>query len=56
MHLLMQESSVYIFQSPRLVAPFNSTRTDETALYNLNKVVYVYVLHIDGFSRAWRIF
>ena len=45
-----------IFESPRLLALFNNTRTDETALYNLNKVVYAYVLHIDGFSRAWRIF
>ena len=56
MHLLMQESSVCIFESPQLVALFYSTRTNETALYNLNKVVYAHVLHIDGFSRAWKIF
>ena len=56
MHLLGQESLVCIFELPQLVAVFNSMRTDETALYNLNKVVYAYVLHIDGFSRAWRIF
>ena len=48
----MQESPVCIFELPRLVALFYSMRTDETALYNLNKIVYAYVLHIDGFSRA----
>ena len=56
MHLLRQESLMCIFESPRLLALFNITRTDETALYNLKKVVYAYVLHIDEFSRAWRIF
>ena len=55
MHLLRQESLVYIFESPRLVAPFNSMRTDETALYNLNNVVHTFVMHIDGLSRARRI-
>ena len=34
------------------MALFNSTRNDETAIYDLNKVVYVLVMHIDGFSRA----
>ena len=34
---------------------FNSTRTEETALYNLSKVVYAFVMYIDGFSRARRI-
>ena len=55
MHLLRQESLVRIFESPQLVAPFNSTRTDETALYNLNNVVHALVMHIDGLSRARRI-
>ena len=58
--LLRQESLVSrllcIFESPRLVALFNSMRTDETALYNLHKVVYAYLFHIDEFSRAWQIF
>ena len=44
-----------IFELPRLVALFNSMRTDETALYNVNKVVYAFVMHIDGLSRARRI-
>ena len=56
MYLLRQESLVCIFESPWLVALFKSNRTDEMALYNLNKVFYAYVLHIDGFSRAWQIF
>ena len=55
MHLLRQESFVCIFESPRLVALFNSTRTDETALYDLNNVVHTFVMHIDGISRARRI-
>ena len=55
MHLLRQESLVCIFKSPRLVALFNSTRTDETALYNLNNVAHAFVMHIDGLSRARRI-
>ena len=33
-------------------ALFNSTRTDETALYNLNNVAHAFVMHIDGLSRA----
>ena len=52
MHLLRQESFVCIFESPRLVALFNSTRTDETALYKLNDVVYAFVMHIDELNRA----
>ena len=55
MHLLKQESLVCIFESPRLVALFNSTRTDETALYNLNNVAHAFVMHIVGLSRARRI-
>ena len=55
MHLLRQESFVCIFESPRLVALFNSTRTDETALYDLNNVVHTFVMHIDGISRARQI-
>ena len=54
-NLLSQESLVCIFESPRLVALFNSTRTDETALHNLNKVVHAFVMHIDGLSRARQI-
>ena len=46
MHLLRQESLVCIFESPRLVALFDSTHTDETALYNLNNVVHAFVMHI----------
>ena len=52
MHLLKKNRSVCIFEFPRLVALFNSTRTDEMALYNLNKIVHAFILHIDGFSRA----
>ena len=55
MHLLRQESLVCIFDLPRLVARFNSTRIDETALYNLNNVVHAFVMHMDGLSRARRI-
>ena len=55
MHLLRQELFVCIFESPRLVALFNSTHTDEAALYNLNNVVHAFVMHIDGLSRARRI-
>ena len=55
MHLLRQESLVRIFESPLLVALFNSTHTDETALYNLNNIVHAFVMHIDGLSRARRI-
>ena len=55
MHLLGQKALVYIFESPRSVAPFRSTRTEEMALYNLNEVVYEFVINIDGFSRARRI-
>ena len=55
MHLLRQESLVCIFESPRLVALFNSTRTDETALYDLNNGAHAIVIHIDGLSRARRI-
>ena len=55
MHLLRQEPLVCIFELPQLVTPFNSTRTEEMALYNLNKVVYAFVINIDGFSRARRI-
>ena len=55
MHLLRQELLVCIFESPRLVALFNSTHTDETALYNLNNVALAFVMHIDGLSRASRI-
>ena len=55
MHLLRQESLVCIFESPQLVALFNSTRTDGTALYNLNNVAHAFVMHIDGLSRARRI-
>ena len=40
---------------PRLLALFNNTRTDETALYNLNEVVYLFLMHIDGLSRARQI-
>ena len=36
-------------------AVFNSTRTDETALYNLNNVAHAFVMHIDRLSRARRI-
>ena len=46
MHLLRQESLVCIFEFPQLVALFNSTRTDETALSNLNNVVHAFVMHI----------
>ena len=55
MHLLRQESLVCIFESPRLVALFNSTRTDETALYNLKDVAHAFVMNIDGLSRVRRI-
>ena len=55
MHLLRHESLLCIFVSPRLLARFNSMRTDETALYNLNNVVHAFVMHIDGLSRARRI-
>ena len=55
MHLLRQESLVCIFESSQLVARFNSTCTDETALYNLNNVVHAFVMHIDGLSRARQI-
>ena len=55
MHLLRHESLLCIFELPRLVARFNSTRTDETALYNLNNVIHAFVMHIDGLSRARRI-
>ena len=44
-----------IFETPRSVAPFNGTHTEEMALYNLSKVVYAFVINIDGFSRARRI-
>ena len=33
----------------------NGTRTDKTALYNVNEVVHAFVMHIDGLSRARRI-
>ena len=46
MHLLRQESLVCIFESPRSVASFDSMRTDEMALYNLNKVVYAFAISI----------
>ena len=49
MHLLRQESLMCIFESPRSVAPFNSTRTEEMALYNLNEVIYTFVINI----RRW---
>ena len=52
MHLLRQESLVCIFESPWLVALFNSMHIDETGLYNSNKVVHAFVIHIDGFNRA----
>ena len=56
MHLLRQESLVCIFESPRSVALFISTRTDEMAQwlykYNLNEVVHAFVTNIDGISRA----
>ena len=52
MHLLRQELIVCIFELPRLVALFNSTRTDEMALYNVNEVVHAFVIHIDGLSRT----
>ena len=55
MHLLKKNCSLCIFESSRLVALFNSTYTNETALYNLNKVVHAYVLHIDGFNIARQI-
>ena len=55
MHLLRQESLVCIFESPQLVARFNSMRIDETALYNLNNTVHAFVMHIDGLSRTRRI-
>ena len=55
MQLLRQESLVCIIKSPQLVALLNSTRTDETALYNLNKVVHAFVMHMDGFTRVRRI-
>ena len=48
----MQQSVVCIFELSRLVASFNSTCTEEIALYNLSKVVYVFVISIDGLSRA----
>ena len=50
MHLLRQESFVCIFESPLLVALFNSACTDEMVIYNLNKVVHAFVMHIDGLS------
>ena len=52
MHLLRQKSLVCIFESPQLVVPISSMRTEEMALYNLNEVVYAFVINIDGFSRA----
>ena len=55
MYLLRQGSLVCIFESPQLVGLFNSTCTDEMALYNLNKVVHAFIMHIDGLSRARRI-
>ena len=55
MHLLRQEPFVCIFESPQLVALFNSTRTDEMAPYSLNNVIHTFVMHIDGLSRARRI-
>ena len=55
MHLLRQQSFVCIFEPPRLVTLFNSTRTDETTVYNLNNVVHAFVIHIDGLSRARQI-
>ena len=54
-HLLRQESLVCIFESSRLVVLFSSTHTDETALYDLNKVVHTFIMHIDGLSKARRI-
>ena len=53
MQLLRQELLVCIFKSPRLVALFNSMHTDEMPLYNLNKVVHAFVIHIDGFSISY---
>ena len=55
MQLLRQESLVCIFELPRSVTPFNSTRTEKMALYNLNKVVYAFEINIDGLSRERRI-
>ena len=55
MQLLRQKALVCIFESPRSVAPFSSMRTEEMALYNLNEVVYTFVINIDEFSRARRI-
>ena len=57
MHLLRQELLVCIFKSPQLVALFNSMRTNEMALYNLNKVVDAFLINIiiNGFSRASQI-
>ena len=59
MQLLRQELLLCIFESPRSVAPLNSTRTrtltEEIALFNLNEVVYAFVISIDGLSRARRI-
>ena len=52
MHLLRQELFVCIFELPPLAALFNSTHTDETALYNLNNIVHAFVMHIDGLSKA----
>ena len=56
MRLLRQELLVCISELPRSVAPFNSMRTEEMAPYNLNKVVYAFVISIDGFSRARQMF
>ena len=53
MHLLRQELIVCIFKSSQLVALFNSTRTDEMVLYNVNEVVHVFVMHMDGLSRIF---
>ena len=48
---LFKNCSVCIFESlrcdPRWVALFNSTGTNETALYNLNEIVYAFILRID---------
>ena len=52
MHLLRKELLVCIFKLPLLVALFNSMRTDEMALYNMNEVVYAFVMCIGEFSRA----
>ena len=52
MHL-RQEWLVCIFELPRLVALFNSTCTNETALYNSTEVVHAFIMHIDAFSRAF---